>query len=114
MTQEEIRKKGFEKYPGIISIDEAGFPVDEQEALRNAYMRGLEDAQLKTKITGWVARDECGELAFFTGKPYRDTSIAGDGLWRVDDLLQYIMLDPSLYSEITWKSEPKEITLYLD
>ena len=42
MTYEELLELGYKEYPESIVIDEAGFPFDENEKERAAFIKGLQ------------------------------------------------------------------------
>lgn len=52
MTHEDIIKKAFELYPTKCYTDMGGFPEDENEEARNAYIKGCEDTLRANKGTG--------------------------------------------------------------
>ena len=57
----------------------------------------------------YIARDLSGALYLYTDKPIR-----GNYFWGVNDLLpntNCMELDRTLYPEVTWDSEPLEVTL---
>jgi hypothetical protein len=100
MTKEEIEKKGFEAYPRTT-------PLDDFALQREGYIKALTDIESLQKIRGRIARDEDGDLMFYTNDIERDE----EGFWtskRGDD---YIAIDKTLFPELTWKSQPVEVEL---
>ncbi len=61
-------------------------------------------------IVGYVVRDEDGQLTLFSDKPNRDRFQQGEGFWSGDCPRE---LNPSLFPQITWGSEPQECELTL-
>lgn len=58
-------------------------------------------------ITGWVARDENGDLCVFKDKPVR-----GSGVWKLNGCGEYAYLDEAMFPEVTWEdSEPSEVEI---
>jgi hypothetical protein len=47
MTNEEMMELGYKEYPESIVIDESGFPFDENESERQAFLKGLRYAATK-------------------------------------------------------------------
>lgn len=75
----------------------------------------------ETAIRGWVCRDQPnsfshkGNLNLFTEKPERDWYDWNDMIYGFFNLansdVKVIALDPSLFPEITWESEPQEVEI---
>lgn len=61
--------------------------------------------QKECSISGWVVRDEDGELTVFSDKPIKETFSDGTSFWCGEEP---IGLDVSLFPQITWESEPQE------
>lgn len=61
-------------------------------------------------INGWVSRDKDGGLTLFSEKPNRDVFQQGEGFWCGDCPRE---LDPTLFPQITWYSEPVECEMTL-
>lgn len=61
-------------------------------------------------ISGWVVRDEDGELTVFSDKPIKETFSDGTSFWCGEEPRG---LDPSLFPQITWESEPQECKMTL-
>lgn len=57
----------------------------------------------------YVARDRCGDLFLFTGRPVK---IDEHGYWQPKHSFDWISLDPSLFPEVKWEDEePTEVEL---
>lgn len=69
-----------------------------------------EEEQKECSISVWVARDEDGGLAFFSYKPKRETFSDGRSFWLGEESRR---LDPSLFPQITWESDPQECEMIL-
>lgn len=66
-----------------------------------------------TVIQGWVGRDQDGNLPLFVGsKPYKPE---GMDYWSVPHgrSLEYLNLNPALFPDLTWESEPLEVELLI-
>ena len=63
----------------------------------------------KDAIEGWVARDECGDIAIFSDKPYRDLGL---GMWTP---ARHAFLFPRKdeYPDVTWNSEPQKVKVII-
>lgn len=86
-----------------------------------AYALGKQEIKQETKqekdadtvIQGWVGRDQDGNLPLFVGsKPYKQE---GMDYWSVPHgrSLEYLNLNPALFPDLTWESEPEEVELIL-
>lgn len=64
---------------------------------------------MKDAIEGWVARDECGDIAIFSDKPHRDLGL---GMWTP---ARHAFLFPRKdeYSDVTWNSEPQKVKVII-
>lgn len=70
---------------------------------------GAED----TVIQGWVVRDEGADCPrFYNHKPFRKKDGFKDGLWSYCMEIGLI-LDPTLFLDITWESDPEPIEIIL-
>lgn len=58
----------------------------------------------------YVARDKCGDLCLFTGRPVK---IDGFGYWLPNKTgIDWIKLDSALFPEVKWEDEePTEVEL---
>ena len=56
----------------------------------------------------YIARDLSGSLYLYSYKPYRGASSWQTEVGPYNDFME---LNPSLYPELTWDSEPLEFTL---
>lgn len=64
----------------------------------------------------YVARDKDGELTIFSHKPQRCVDPGwNNGSWdnlnEESEFIDTLVIDPKLFPEITWESEPKEFEL---
>lgn len=80
------------------------------KALSILYAKEEEEEQKECSISGWVVRDEDGELTVFSDKPIRETFSDGISFWCGEEPRG---LDPSLFPQITWESEPQECEMTL-
>ena len=103
MTEEEIKQKATETYPK----HEFGIYVKDNELKREGYTKALTELEFMPKIKGWVARDKSMDLFFYyIDKPERKIDCWGqEGLTTI--------LDPNMFPEITWESEPIEVELII-
>jgi len=63
----------------------------------------------ETVISGWVARDSNESLYLFCLKPKRVRYLrSGDGVWMSRTVEK---LDPTLFPDLTWESDPIEVEL---
>lgn len=69
-----------------------------------------EEGQKEYSVSGWIVRDEDGELTVFSDKPMRKTFSGGKSFWYGEEP---IGLDPSLFPQITRESEPQECEMIL-
>lgn len=70
-----------------------------------------EESEEVTTIDGWICRNSDGYLYLCGQRPTREyfDEIFDEGFW--DDLDNSITLDSKLFPNITWRSEPEEVTL---
>lgn len=64
-----------------------------------------EEGQKEYSVSGWIVRDEDGELTVFSDKPIRKTFSGGKSFWYGEEP---VGLDISLFPQITCESEPQE------
>ena len=69
-----------------------------------------EEGQKEYSVSGWIVRDEDGELTVFSDKPMRKTFSGGKSFWYGEEP---IGLDISLFPQITCESEPQECEMTL-
>ena len=69
-----------------------------------------EEGQKEYSVSGWIVRDEDGELTVFSDKPIRKTFSGGKSFWYGEEP---IGLDISLFPQITCESEPQECEMTL-
>ncbi len=60
-------------------------------------------------ITGWIARDEDGDLYIYRSKPFREVSSSAGGFWSAYGASS--ALDNALFPSVTWKSEALEVDI---
>lgn len=66
-----------------------------------------------TVIQGWVARDEVAiRPALYTSKPLRQKKGFKNGYWSYGMQIG-LALDPSLFPDLTWESDPLEVELII-
>lgn len=68
------------------------------------------EEQKECSIGGWIVRDEDGDLTVFSDKPIRETFSDGISFWCGEEPRG---LNPSLFPQITWESEPQECKITL-
>ena len=69
-----------------------------------------EEGQKEYSVSGWIVRDEDGELTVFSDKPMRKTFSGGKSFWYGEEPVE---LDISLFPQITCESEPQECEMTL-
>ena len=71
----------------------------------------LPEESKEVTIEGWVARDKCGPtdlgLRIYTAYPRR---MEGLKRWNGREA-ESVLIDHSLFPEVTWNSEPKKVRL---
>ena len=71
------------------------------------------NVEADTVIQGWVVRDEDADCPrFYNHKPFRKKDGFKDGLWSYGMEIGLI-LDSSLFPDITWESDPIEVELII-
>lgn len=65
------------------------------------------------KIRRWVARQPNGSLWLYDNKPHfiRDYNVWGSEIGREIELED--ITDPTIFSDLTWESEPVEVELLI-
>jgi hypothetical protein len=63
----------------------------------------------KDAIEGWVARDECGDIAIFSNKPHRDLGL---GMWT-PSRNAFLFPRKDEYPDVTWNSEPQKVKVII-
>ena len=72
---------------------------------------GKQEKDADTVISGWVARDEDADCPrLYNHKPFRKKEGFKDGLWSYG-LEIGLRLDPSLFPDITWESDPEPVEI---
>lgn len=79
-----------------------------------AYALGKQEKDAEDAvISGWVGRDQDGNLPLFVGsKPYKPE---GMDYWSVPHgrSLEYLNLNPALFPDLKWESDPIEVELII-
>lgn len=89
-----------------------GYYQGRSDALHELYRGECKDAE-DTVIQGWVARDEGADCSrLYNSKPYRKKKGFEDGYW-VYGLEIGLGLDPKLFPDLTWESDPIEVELII-
>lgn len=65
----------------------------------------------ETAISGWVARDEDGDLYTYIDKPKREDVPWDDATYWVGKT--FIELDSTLFPDLTWESEPEPVEIII-
>lgn len=79
------------------------------KALSILHEKEEREGQKEYSISGWVVRDKDGELRVFSNKPIREP-FSHSSFWCGEEP---IVLNPTLFPQITWKSEPQECEITL-
>lgn len=84
----------------------------------DAYLQGAQDflgkqetkqeSKQETVISGWVARDESGDLYMYTCKPKKISNL---GYW--DGHVADVALSNNPFPDLTWESEPEEVQIII-
>lgn len=90
----------------------------ETQEIKDAFKAGANFALGKqdkdaedTVISGWVARGEVADCPrLYNHKPFRKKEGFKDGLWSYG-LEIGLRLDPSLFPDITWESDPEPVEI---
>lgn len=88
------------------------FRAEKIAMVSKIFKAGIEwqkEQMMKDAIEGWVARDECGDIAIFSDKPYRDLGL---GMWTP---ARHAFLFPRKdeYPDVTWNSEPQKVKVII-
>ena len=67
------------------------------------------EEMVKDAIEGWVARDECGDIAIFSNKPHRDLGL---GMWT-PSRNAFLFPRKDEYPDVTWNSEPQKVKVII-
>jgi hypothetical protein len=105
MTEfEEYLRGTFEINNGVENDVDTIVRIHAPELLKLAKKELTKDA-----IEGWVARDECGDIAIFSDKPHRDLGL---GMWTP---ARHAFLFPRKdeYPDVTWNSEPQRVKVII-
>ena len=107
MTPEEYINKVKKDRWDRLSGGWLGTFVTEENAL--AAVELAREEMMKDAVEGWVARDECGDIAIFSDKPHRDLGL---GMWTP---ARHAFLFPRKdeYPDVTWNSEPQKVKVII-
>lgn len=64
---------------------------------------------VKDAIEGWVARDECGDIAIFSNEPHRDLGL---GMWT-PSRNAFLFPRKDEYPDVTWNGEPQKVKVII-
>ena len=85
--------------------DNRWMDASELEALLTEFAEKM----MKDAIEGWVARDECGDIAIFSNKPHRDLGL---GMWT-PSRNAFLFPRKDEYPDVTWNSEPQKVKVII-
>ena len=85
--------------------DNRWMDASELEALLTEFAEKM----MKDAIEGWVARDECGDIAIFSNEPHRDLEL---GMWT-PSRNAFLFPRKDEYSDVTWNSEPQKVKVII-
>lgn len=80
------------------------------KALSILHAKEEKEGEREYSISGWVVRDEDGDLTLFSNKPIRETFSDGTNFWCGEEPRE---LNPTFFPQITWESEPQECEITL-
>ena len=89
---------------------DSSYKICVNKALSILSAKEEEEGQKEYSVSGWIVRDEDGELTVFSDKPMRKTFSGGKSFWYGEET---IGLDISLFPQITCESEPQECEMIL-
>jgi hypothetical protein len=115
MTHEDIIKKAFELYPTKCYTDMGGFPEDENEEARNAYIKGCEDTLRANKgnsIKMLIAPLKDGHLSLSPEKQYYWSDLSGKFISAENDIVLEKADTPDI--KIEWGDEPIEVEVLIE
>ena len=84
-----------------------GYYQGRSDALHELY-RGVRKDTEDTVISGWVARDESGDLYMYTCKPKKISNL---GYW--DGHVADVALSNNPFPDLTWDSDPIEVEIQI-
>ena len=90
------------------SQDQQTIELAEEHAML-AGMTQERERMVKDAIEGWVARDECGDIAIFSDKPHRDLGL---GMW-ISARHAFLFPRKDEYPDVTWNSEPQKVKVII-
>lgn len=77
-----------------------------------AYALGKQEKDAEdTVIQGWVARDNDGDLFFYTDKPRRENAVWDEPQYWIGEA--YTELNTDLFPDLTWESEPEQVEIII-
>ena len=89
---------------------DSSYKICVNKALSILSAKEEEEGQKEYSVSGWIVRDEDGELTVFSDKPMRKTFSGGKSFWYGEEPVE---LDISLFPQITCESEPQECEMTL-
>ena len=89
---------------------DSSYKICVNKALSILSAKEEEEGQKEYSVSGWIVRDENGELTVFSDKPMRKTFSGGKSFWYGEEPVE---LDISLFPQITCESEPQECEMTL-
>ena len=89
---------------------DSSYKICVNKALSILSAKEEEEGQKEYSVSGWIVRDENGELTVFSDKPMRKTFSGGKSFWYGEEPVE---LDISLFPQITCESEPQECEMIL-
>lgn len=89
-----------------------GKPFDAIGHTQKCFIDGAQwqrEQMMKDAIEGYVARDECGDIAIFSNKPHRDLGL---GMWT-PARNAFLFPRKDEYPDVTWDSEPQKVKVII-
>ena len=107
MTNEEINKIAFRKYPDKFYGNES--EAMRVTALRKAFIEGMKAMRKQyIKTNAWIAVDEGKTFVLSGKKPKRNKTINVNGYW-----IDVSPVEVCKNINMTWKDEPKKIEILI-
>ena len=119
MIQQEYEQKKQECWDALwderTTLPISHEPLSQEEifnyAFDRAYALGKQEKEADAVIQGWVARDDDGDLFFYNDKPRREKAVWDEPQYWIGKT--QTDLDPNLFPDLTWDSEPEEVEIIL-
>ena len=110
---EDIQEAALLAYPVKEKLNYKGSgKYDKNFQRRGAYAAGMlaERERLAScpTIKGWVARDKCGELYFYTEKPQRCST-----MWRTESFCAFMPFPQRNLTSLRWENDPIEVEIII-